>query len=81
MQKEGKRTGSLLMLIFSMVIFGTIGILRRNIPLSSGLIAFVRAAVGSAFLAAFIRLRGRRFFQGIQAADAIWPAAELLLLA
>ena len=37
-------------LILSMCIFGTIGILRRYIPLSSSLIALVRGVVGSAFL-------------------------------
>ena len=37
-------------LIFSMVIFGTIGILRKYIPLSSGMVAFVRGIIGFAFL-------------------------------
>ncbi len=37
-------------LISAMLIFGTIGIFRRYIPLSSGLIAFVRGLVGTLFL-------------------------------
>ena len=37
-------------LILSMCIFGTIGILRRYIPLSSSLIALVRGIIGAAFL-------------------------------
>lgn len=38
------------MLIVSMCIFGTIGILRRYIPLSSSLVALVRGIIGSLFL-------------------------------
>lgn len=37
-------------LITAMCIFGTIGILRRHIPLSSSLVALVRGVVGSVFL-------------------------------
>lgn len=37
-------------LILSMCIFGTIGILRRYIPLSSSLVALVRGIIGSVFL-------------------------------
>ncbi len=37
-------------LISAMLIFGTIGVFRRYIPLSSGLIAFVRGLVGTLFL-------------------------------
>ena len=38
------------MLIGSMLIYGTIGIFRRYIPLSSGMIAMTRGYVGAAFL-------------------------------
>lgn len=41
-----------LMLIGSMVMFGTIGIFVRNIPLPSAVIAFVRGSVGGGFLLA-----------------------------
>ena len=44
-------------LIFSMCIFGTIGILRRFIPLSSSLIALVRGVVGAAFLILLVLIR------------------------
>lgn len=44
-------------LIISMCIFGTIGILRRFIPLSSSLIALVRGMIGAAFLALVLLLR------------------------
>ena len=44
-------------LILSMCIFGTIGILRRFIPLSSSLVALVRGVVGAAFLLLVILIR------------------------
>ena len=49
------------MLIASMCIFGTIGILRRYIPLSSSLVALVRGIVGCLFLAAVVLLRRQKF--------------------
>ena len=45
---------SLLMLTASMLIFGTIGIFRRMIPMDSALIAFCRGMVGSLFLLPFL---------------------------
>ena len=42
------------MLLASVFIFGTIGILRRYIPLSSSLIALVRGGIGSVFLISLI---------------------------
>ena len=44
---QNKRRAMLLMSVF---IFGTIGIFRRYIPLSSSLIALVRGVIGSLFL-------------------------------
>lgn len=54
-----KNLKSYLMLIASMLIFGTTGIFRRFIPLSSGMLAFSRGLLGSAFLALFMRLSRR----------------------
>lgn len=48
------------MIISSMLIFGTIGIFRRYIPLSSGLLAFSRGLLGGAFLLLFVLAKGRR---------------------
>lgn len=45
------------MLASSMLIFGTIGIFRRYIPLSSGLLAFARGVIGAAFLGIFLKCR------------------------
>lgn len=46
-----------LKLILSMVIFGTIGLVRKLIPYPSGVIALVRGAVGAAFLLALMLLK------------------------
>ena len=46
------------MLAASMLIFGSIGIFRRNIALSSGMIAFVRGLLGTVFLCAAARVKG-----------------------
>ena len=54
-----KRVLSYSMLIGSMLIFGTIGIFRRYIPLSSGLLAFARGLLGGLCLLAFTRFSGR----------------------
>ena len=54
-----------MMLITSMLIFGTIGVFRRLIPLSSGLIASVRGIAGALFLILLTKLRGRKIRTGI----------------
>lgn len=51
------KANSLYRLIISMCIFGTIGILRKFLPLSSTLIALCRAAIGSIFLICVVLLR------------------------
>ena len=48
---------ALFSLIFSMVIFGTIGIFRRHIALSSGVLAMARGFIGAAFLLLIIALK------------------------
>ena len=52
---------SLIMIITSMLIFGTIGIFRRAIPFSSGFLAFWRGLSGGLFLILFLKLKGRPF--------------------
>ena len=47
------------MFIASMLIFGTIGIFRRFIPLPSAFLAFARGILGGLFLLAFVKLRGK----------------------
>lgn len=53
----GKENSAKVSLILSMVIFGTIGIFRKYIPLSSGIVACVRGILGVAFLLGFIKLK------------------------
>lgn len=45
-------------LILSMVIFGTIGIFRKYIPLPSGMIAMARGLIGMFFLMILTRVKG-----------------------
>ena len=58
MQKND--TKSLLMILGSMIIWGSIGIFRRFIPLPSSLIAFCRGLIGALFLILFITIRGKK---------------------
>lgn len=51
---------SRLMLIASMVIFGTIGLFRRNIDISSGELAFYRAVLAAVFIGIFLLITGNR---------------------
>ena len=55
-----KERKSLVMLVGAMCIFGTIGILRRYIPLPSSLIALVRGCIGSLFLLIAGLVRGQK---------------------
>lgn len=50
---------SYISLISSMLIFGTIGIFRRYVPLSSGLLACTRGFLGSMVLVLFVLLKGK----------------------
>ena len=52
---------NLLSLIIAMIIFGTIGILRRFIPLSSAVIAFFRGVLGASFLLVLLKFKHRTF--------------------
>ena len=56
MEKPNDRK-SLGMFVASMLIFGTVGVLRRYIPLPSALLACTRGILGGLFLMAFVRLR------------------------
>lgn len=64
-------TRSLAMLSASMLIFGTIGIFRRYIPLSSALIACFRGFSGALFLLVFLKLTGRKLWYKIGSAKVL----------
>ena len=55
---NGRRSAG--MFIASMLIFGTIGIFRRYIPLPSAFLAFARGILGGLFLLTFVRLGRKR---------------------
>ncbi|MBQ9647141.1 MAG: DMT family transporter [Oscillospiraceae bacterium] len=55
---RNKVTRARLSLIASMCIFGTIGLMRRFLPVPSGFLAMTRGLLGAAFLLLLVRLRG-----------------------
>ena len=58
--KENQKL-SVAAIVASMVIFGTIGIFRRYIPLPSETLAFARGVMGSVFLLIVLKVTGRPF--------------------
>ena len=60
MERRANDKRSLLMLTASMLIFGTIGVFRRLIPMDSALIAFFRGVVGTLFLLPLLLTKRRR---------------------
>lgn len=58
--KEKNTAVPVIMLILSMSIFGTIGLLRKYIVLSSSLIALSRAVIGAIFLLAVILIKRKK---------------------
>lgn len=63
---ETKKQGSSYALyITAMLIYGTIGVFRRFIPLSSGALAFARGLIGGTVLLLWILLRGGSLKLGI----------------
>ena len=73
MKANDTRHGALAALIFSMTLFGTIGLFVRWIPLPSAAVALVRGIVGTVFLLVWMRLKGIR-------PDAVAVKENLLLL-
>lgn len=64
--KTSKEKSTYIQFISAMVIVGTIGVFRRNIPVSSAFLAFTRGLLGSLSLGAFVKLRGKKVFHGIE---------------
>jgi len=54
----GNNRKSLAMIVASMLIFGSIGVFRRFIPLSSPFLAFSRGLIGGLVILAFMKLKG-----------------------
>ena len=74
MEQKTNDRRSVLMIVASMLIFGTIGVFRRYIPVSSAFLAFTRGILGGLFIPVFLRLTHRRL-------KARLPLRTLLLLA
>lgn len=60
MKQERNDPGSLAMLISAMFIYGSIGIFRRYIPITSGLLALIRGVTGTLFLLGILLITKRR---------------------
>lgn len=63
---------SLAMLTLSMIIFGSIGIFRRYIPLSSAALAGFRGTAGALFLLVVAKIRGIRLVNHIGGRKVLW---------
>ena len=63
---------SLAMNIVSMLIFGTIGVVRRYILLSSALIAFVRGILGGLTILAFMKIKGIKLRDHLSRRQVLW---------
>ena len=57
MKQFGKQNSAQIKIITAMVIFGTIGIVRKNIALSSSVVACARALIGTVFLLVISSIR------------------------
>ena len=58
--KQNNELKAKLFLLASMSVFGTIGVFRRYIPFSSGMISLCRAVIGTIFLLGFIFIKGAK---------------------
>ena len=65
---------SVAMFVSSMVIFGSIGVFRRYIPLSSAFVAFSRGILGGLFIFAFMKLSGKKTGEKPTARQFMWLA-------
>ncbi len=63
---------SMMMFVASMLIFGTIGVFRRYLPVSSAFLAFSRGILGGLFLLLFVCLKGKRTEAKLPFRQAVW---------
>ena len=67
----GNNRKSVITFISSMLIFGTIGVLRRYIPLPSAFLAFSRGILGGLFLLVFVLVRKKGAGMKLKARDLV----------
>lgn len=80
MDKKGNDRKSVLMIISSMLIFGTIGVFRRSVPLPSAFLAFSRGILGCLFILAFKQLKRKKAPARLQLRSAAWLALSGALM-
>ena len=68
---ESNHPKSVLMFVSAMLIFGTIGVFRRYLPLPSAFLAFSRGILGGLFLLGFTRLSHRTAGEKLPARTAL----------
>ncbi len=69
---QGKSHGARLQLVSAMLIFGTIGVFTRNIPLASGEIALYRGILAIICVAAFLVISRQGWPKNITKSDVLW---------
>ncbi|HHX18850.1 MAG TPA: EamA family transporter [Clostridiaceae bacterium] len=74
------RTVPLIQFVTSMLIFGTIGILRRHIALPSGFLIFARGIIGGLSVLIFVKLKGGNVFRQIGRRPIVWLIMTGVLL-
>ena len=60
MEQKANDHRSIWMMVSSMLIFGTIGVFRRFIPLPSAFLACARGIIGGLCILFLVRLKGKR---------------------
>ena len=76
MKSRENDSRSVWMFISSMLIFGTIGIFRRYIPLPSAFLAFSRGILGGLFLVLFLKLKRRKPAGKLPVQTVLWLAVS-----
>lgn len=69
---QGKSHGARLQLVSAVLIFGTIGVFTRNIPLASGEIALYRGILAIICVAAFLVISRQGWPKNITKSDVLW---------
>ena len=80
MEQKANDRRPVLMMTASMLVFGTIGIFRRYIPVSSGFLAFARGILGGMCIFAFLRLTKRNAAGKLPARALPWLVLSGMLI-
>lgn len=72
MNRKKNQTSAILTYIGSALVFGTIGIFRRYIPVSSAFLAFTRGILGGLFVLAYTKIRKKGSVSDIPRQKLLW---------